>query len=69
MHVNLFPLDGALIISNVSRHLKLLNAHIQFLGRHIRDKPEMLKLGNDVADASHMAQFTQDARKNVISLS
>ena len=52
----------------MGRHLKLLNAHVEFLARHIRDKPEMLRLGNDVADVSHIVQFAHDAGQNMTSL-
>ena len=55
--------DGALLISTVGHHLKLLNANVEFLARHIREKPQMLQLGNDVASIEDIARFTLDKGK------
>jgi len=60
--------DGALLIASVGQHLKLLNANVEFLARHIREKPEMLKLGTDVATITDIAKFTQESRQNLLVL-
>ena len=43
----------------------MLNYHIF---RHIREKPEMLKLGTDVATITDIAKFTQESRQNLFLL-
>jgi len=60
--------DGALLIASVGQHLKLLNANVEFLARHIREKPEMLKLGTDVATITDISKFTQESRQNLFLL-
>merc|ERR1719270_811317 len=61
--------DGALLISSVGHQLKLLNANVEFLTRHIRDKPQMLQLGNDVASIEDIAKFTIESRQKLSLLS
>jgi len=61
--------DGALLIASVGQHLKLLNANVEFLARHIREKPQMLQLGTDVATITDIAKFTQESRQNLLALS
>ena len=60
--------DGALLISTVGHHLKLLNANVEFLARHIREKPQMLQLGNDVASIEDIARFTLESRQKLLVL-
>lgn len=38
----------------MSQHFKFLSANLQFLSRHLLEKPEMLLIGKDVTDASHL---------------
>jgi len=40
----------------MSQHFKFVSANLQFLNRHLREKPEMLLIGKDVADASHLVK-------------
>ena len=60
--------DGALLISTVGHHLKLLNANVEFLARHIREKPQMLQLGNDVASIEDIARCTLESRQKLLVL-
>jgi hypothetical protein len=48
------PTDATLQIANMSQHFKFLSANLQFLSNHLVDKPEMLLIGKDVTDASHL---------------
>ena len=60
--------DGALIISSVGRHLKFLRANVDYLNRNLKEKPQMLLLGSDVANISDIAKFTLEARQNMSQL-
>ena len=40
----------------MSQHFKFLSANLQFLSRHLLEKPEMLLIGKDVTDASHLVR-------------
>jgi len=51
-----FISDAVLHIVNMSQHFKFVSANLQFLNRHLREKPEMLLIGKDVADASHLVK-------------
>ena len=49
--------DAVLQLANMSQHFKFLSANLQFLKRHLKDKPEMLLIGKDVADSSHLVHI------------
>jgi len=52
-----FSTDAVLLLANMSQHFKFLSANLQFLKRHLKEKPEMLIIGKDVADATHLVSF------------
>lgn len=53
------------MVANVSRHLKFLCANLDFLRRHLVEKPEMLLIGNDIANASDLYKYTQEAQDHL----
>ena len=48
--------DATLQVANMSQHFKFLSANLQILSRHLLEKPEMLLIGKDVTDASHLVR-------------
>ncbi len=63
--IYLYAPDAALIIASVSRHMKFLSANIEYINRNIRDKPQFLQYGCDVATIGDIAKFTRESQENL----
>lgn len=60
--------DAALVIASISRQFKFLNANIEFLNRQIRDKPQLLSFGTDVATIVDIDKYTKEGRLHMNQL-
>lgn len=58
--------DAVVMTANVARHLKFLSANIQFLKRHLQETPQMLRIGQDVANVQVLGDHVRQSFENAL---
>jgi len=54
--------DGVMMVANLDRHLAFLTANLKFLKKNVDEHPELLRLGQDVADVKAMMTHVRKAK-------
>ena len=61
--------DAVVMAANLNRHLNFLKANIKFLNKNIGQHPEILRLGQDMANVGDLLKHVQESESSLRSTS
>ena len=57
--------EAVVMIANMNNHMKFLSANVSYLTKNIKEHPELLRIGQDVADLSILVNYVRSSKDQI----